>query len=208
MQFQGANVAFSAADNPETGRARWSVLATCLNDHLLSELALLAELNGRTRWLKEAAADLVSRQPLWRRAQGLTLASLSDIDRQTFEALVNRAQIVGTWVQETLGWMRRNVERNLVSRHWYRVFLSAAEPDAAWAALQLFLARADRRFNLWRETSEQGIPAGHERLRYRYALKGEIDRALEDSDRRLKSTLFGREIHGIEFTPFQRAGNA
>lgn len=203
MLFQGANVALFAADNAQTERARWSALATCLNDQRVSEFALLAELNGRTSWLKETAADLVSRQPLWRRAQGLTLASFSDIEKQAFEGLVNRARIAGTWVEETLEWMRSNVERNLVSRRWYRAFLSAAESDVAWAALQLFLARTDRRFKVWRRTSEQGIPAGHERLRYRYALKDRIDRAFEESDRGLKSTLFGREIRSIELAPFQ-----
>ena len=133
----------------------------------------------------------------------MALASLSDIDRQAFEALVDRAQVADTWVEKTLGWMRSNMKRNLVSRHWYSVFLSAAEPEVAWGAFQLFLARADRRFDAWRKSSEEGMPAGHERLRYVYSLKDDINRALEDSDRRLKVTFLGREICGNQLAPFQ-----
>jgi hypothetical protein len=152
---------------------------------------------------------LISAPQLWRRAKGLTLASLSDIDPDRFDELVEKAQTTGSWVEESLSALRENVRKNAIARHWYSIFLNAEDRDSAWAALQIILLVADERFLNWRVEIEKSGACRtrvEERLRFldlgwdeKRKLQKEINR---EGERRKQ--LFGKEIQPDEIFPFMQ----
>ena len=208
--FDTCDIAFCAQDSTESKLARRAVFDECWNDASIARVALTCNRWKRQDWLDEVIEQSISAGRLWRRAKGLTLASLSDITPPRFEELVSKAAVGHTWVEESLAPLRENVRRNRLARYWYSVFLGSEDPDAAWGALQLVLALADERFLNWRVEVEKecaGCSTTEKRLRFlslgwesRRGLLQEIGR--EDARKEL---LFGLKIQRGEIVPFMES---
>jgi hypothetical protein len=149
----------------------------------------------------------VSADRLWKRVKGLTLASFSEISPPDFKELSSRAAIQHTWVEPSIGTLGENVRRNHLARHWYSVFLSTEDLDAAWCAFQLVLALADERFFNWRgEVEGKCADSRTVETRLRFLTLGwESHRNLRtqiDREGKRKELLFGRPIQRGEIVPF------
>jgi hypothetical protein len=202
-----ADLAFSAEDSSQSTIARQAALDECWNDASLARIAASCRRWRRDDWIRVAIEELISAPRLWRRAKGLTLASLSDITPERFEELVSKASIGDSWVEESLGSLRENVRKNSLAWHWYSVFLKSEDSDVAWAALQIVMSLADERLLTWRAELEKSCEASErmqKRIRYlvmgwggRRGLRGEIDR-----ERERQNQLFGRRIRPGEIFPF------
>jgi hypothetical protein len=206
--FHTCDIAFCARDSTESKLARGIVFDECWNDASIAKVASACGRWGRQEWLDEVIEQSISAGRLWRRAKGLTLASLSDITPPHFEELVSRAAVENTWVEEeTLGPLRVDVRKNRLARHWYSVFLTSGDPDAAWGALQLVLKLADERFLNWRTDVEEACAscgAVEARLRF-LSLGWESGRGLVEEIRRgdaREKLLFGLKIQRGEIVPF------
>ena len=201
------SLAFTADDSSQSRLARQIILDESWNDASIASIAFNCGRSQRLDWLRVVIEDLISAPRLWRRAKGLTLASLSDMNADRFEELVTEAQIAGSWVEESLSALRENLRKNALARHWYSVFLNAEASDSAWAALQNVLMLADERLLNWRAEIEEASECGsraEERLRFldlgwdrERKLKEEIDRKGERTKQ-----LFGKEIQPGEIVPF------
>jgi hypothetical protein len=66
--------------------------------------------------------SLVRERPLVERAKGLALASFASFSESDFEVWVNRASIAGTWVEEQITELRRNVRSNFLASTGINVF--------------------------------------------------------------------------------------
>jgi hypothetical protein len=203
------NLPFTAEDSGQSRLARQVVLEESWNDASLARVALACGRSRRLDWLREVTENLISAPQLWRRAKGLTLASLSDIDAARFEELVARAQIAGSWVEETLSALRENVRKNAISRHWYSMFLNAESRDTAWAALQIVLLVADERLLCWRAEIEKAGECGsrvQERLRFLdlgWDEKRKLGTEINRKGERTKE-LFAKKIQPDEIFPFMQ----
>jgi hypothetical protein len=204
--FDTTDIAFRA-DSSESSLARKAVLDDCWTDAAIGRVALACGRWKRQAWIEETTEELISSGRLWKRAKGLTLASLSDMTPERFEEFVSTAAVDHTWVEHSLGHLRENVRKNHLARHWYHVFLTSDDSDTAWGALQIVLAHADERLLNWCEEMESECVDNAlrlERLRFlglgwhsRRDLRKEIDR---DNERREK--LFGLRIQPGEIVPF------
>lgn len=207
VQIDTVGLTFSAEDSTQSLLARQTLLDEAWNDASLARIALACGRSRRLNWLRGAIEDLLSAPQLWRKAKGLTLASLSDINAARFEELVANAQIAGSWVEEILSTLRENVRKNAIARHWYSVFLNAESRDTAWAALQIVLLVADERFLNWRAEIEKAGECGsrvQERLRFLdlgWDEKRKLETEINREGERTKE-LFGKKIQPDEIFPF------
>lgn len=207
VEIDTAGLAFSAEDSTQSLLARQAVLDESWNDAYLARIAHACGRSRRLDWLRGAIEDPISAPQLWRRAKGLTLASLSDINAARFEELVANAQITGSWVEESLSALRENVRKNAIARHWYSIFLNAESRDTAWAALQIVLLVADERLLNWRAEIEKAGECGsrvQERLRFLdlgWDEKRKLETEINREGERTKE-LFGKKIQPDEIFPF------
>ncbi|MGA7238477.1 MAG: hypothetical protein WBY44_22530, partial [Bryobacteraceae bacterium] len=205
LVFNTTDIAFSA-DSTEAKLARKVLLDECWNDSDLAQLALTSDKWKRDEWLEVTVQELISADRLWKRARGLTLASFSDVTPLRFEEIVSTAGIAQTWVEESLRLLRKNVRKNQVARHWYRVFLNADDDDEAWGALQIVLSHADGRFLNWRgeiESESGNTEITERRLRF-LQMRWTSGRAEQEikRDKDHRERLFGIKIQVGEIQPF------
>lgn len=211
--FATRDIAFRAADSRESELARATEFEESWNDGSIADIAFSAGAHKRQAWLDKVVEESIRARQLWKRAKGLTLASLSDITPERFEDLVATAAVGHSWVERTLAYLRENVCKNHLAKHWYRSFLSSENSDSAWAALQLVLTLADERLLNWRANVEEECSdqdRTRERLRFLdlgWASGRELRKELSRSDKR-KKTLFGIDIPTGEIFPFMDLGFA
>ena len=208
--FDTCDIAFRADDSTESKLARRTVYDDCWNDASIGRVALTCNRWKRQDWIEEVVEQSMSAGRLWRRAKGLTLASLSDMTPPHFEELVSKAAIGHTWVEESLAKLRENVRRNHLARYWYSVFLTSRDPDAAWGALELVHTLADERFLNWRAEVEMecaGCGTTEKRLRFltlRWNSQRDFRRDISPENAR-KELLFGLKIQRGEIVPFMES---
>jgi probable addiction module antidote protein len=205
--FDTRDIAFSAEDTHESNVARKIILEECWNDESIAQVAFTCDRSDCQAWMDSAIEDLISAKRLWKRAKGLTLASFSGITTDPFEELVSRASVSRSWAEKSLTVLRRNVRKNRLARHWYSVFLTAEDADAAWGAFQIVLAIADERFLSWHvEIEKQCAAVGIAEKRLRFlslGWNGKRDlRKVISREKERKDLLFGLEIQRGEIFPF------
>jgi hypothetical protein len=204
--FDTTDIAFGA-DTSEAHHAREIILSDCWNDEAISKVALASGRWKRSGWLDQQVQELILAPKMWRRAKGLTLASLSDVTPDAFEALVAKASVGDTWVEGSLRHLRENVRRNNLARHWYRLFLTSEDRDAAWGALEIVRAQADERFLNWHEEIEEecvNAALRQDRLRFLglvWRTWGGVRKDL-NRDKNRRERLFGLAIQPGEIVPF------
>jgi hypothetical protein len=206
LVFDTTDIPFGA-DGSESERARRILIDECWNDAAIAQLVLAAVRWKRQDWIEAEAERLISDERLWKRVKGLALASFSDIAPDHFEEFVSRAAITNTWVEQSLPSIRRNVRKNYLARHWYRVFLTAENADTAWGALQIVLIHADERLLCWCQEIE-GDCANRQLIENRLRFLGLGWRTRRDLREKLgrekerRERLFGIEIQPGEIVPF------
>jgi hypothetical protein len=200
VRFDATLAAFEAPDNDWSAAARLQLIEACHDDAEISRIAYLAEEMDRRRWLELTVQRLIAESPLWKRAKGLTLASLSNMQLEEFDLYATQANLGETWLASQLPSLRENLRKNEFAQRWFKVFLEADE-RVAWGALQMLLSCGDERFFTWHGLYEGEQGSRHPRLRFIESMgreiKNELDRSKERTD-----TLFGIKIERGEIFPF------
>ncbi len=202
IAFDGAYAAFRAPDNTATYEGRDQILEECPDDASISRIAYLAELYERQEWLRATITRFIEATPLWRRAKGLTLSSFSNLSISEFDAYVVQAKLGGSWMEGHIPSLRLNVENNRFAQHWFDLFLTAANPDESWGALQMLQHCGDDRFFTWRGSYEDRATRNNRvSLAFLAMQETEIKKALDRTKER-RDTLFGIKIPRGEIYPF------
>jgi hypothetical protein len=202
IQFNMLWEAFRASDSSEVDAVRQEELDACINDRDLSHLAYVAEMKGRSSWLRNAIDALIGSPVLWRRAKGLMLASYSNISATEFEELVARANVAGNWIEKLLEAMRENVRSNELAQTWYARYFGETDLDKAWGAYEAMLQWGDTRFDTWRESIEsRGAVETARRLRFVNSAWQSRKRAFDRRDKR-KENFLGQSISQGQIFPF------
>ena len=183
-----ARMAFTAPDNPATDRARRRVLMEVNNDALLSRVAQLAERHKTHSWFNAILAELVRDSRIHIRARGLTLASFSNITPDRFDLFVIDAEVKGTWLDDRVPHLRRQLLNNQFARYWFGHYLELADADSSWGALQMALLCGDGRFFTWPERLQLGS-TNSDRITFLNAQNDDLKKKLDREAR--KKTLFG-----------------
>jgi hypothetical protein len=205
--FDVRDLAFGAEDNAESIRARDAILDESWNDESIAKVAFACKDFGRRVWLEEKIEGLIAAGRLWKRMKGLTLASFSEVTPERFEELVSRAAVTNSWAEKVLRPLRYRVRKNWLAKHWYSVFLTTQDDDAAWGALEIALSLADERLLNWQaeiENQHKNDEIAGRRVRFLH-LRWSGQRDVPDEisgERDRKEQFLGSKIEKGEIVPF------
>ena len=196
---------FSAEPSNEAQAARIELLDKCWSDAGLIELATVATAYHCHDWLLEQVNVMLCSEQLWRRAKGLMLACLSDMETDC-EELIAAADIANSWVENCFDHLRRMNANNRWARYWYNRFLTIDDEDEAYSAYVLFLKCADRRCRLWMHSLEEDrISHGilkTKRIQFRLTNYQQIDSAIEENEKDLKNHFLTIKYYKGQLWPF------
>ncbi len=194
-----AEIAFRA-DGPEAVRARGRIVEACWNDAQLADVAVAAARHSRTDWLQTVISELVRSPELWRRAKGLSLASLSVLKTAVFDNHVQAADVADTWVWDQVRTYRRQHALDQRGLHWFHVLGTAEDDVVAWGAWRMLVACADARWTTWNGCWNNALKP--RRLAFLAAAAGDLKRACEESERERRELFLGLKITRGEVFPF------
>lgn len=150
------------------------------------ETVVCALANGRGDWLESRLrADETSTED-WRRKRAILVRGLSD--QVTVEEL--------EWPEGDLneGWdqVKREAQlwrnRAALCRHWWRRFVTANTPEAAYAAWQVLLTCADRKIWIWIDQDGESFsgtdPLTRKKLLHLQLSHNSLERAISDAERK------------------------
>ena len=178
-------------------RTEFLDLKYCHTDRGLFDLALAASYNGKRDWLADVIdADRTSRIP-WRRMRAAILAGFTVNNGLPVAAAWPEGEITtraghldvksarGTWLEAC-------------ARHWWGVYLVAADPIEAYAAWVLFLGAADRRAGVWMSEDAKTLDDSQNSVRIKTAHgrlnRSDLSRAQEKRDSKLERVFLDRSI--------------
>jgi hypothetical protein len=140
------HIVFRAPGSPAVEALRDGLLSLehCHTDKALCEIAMAATYNGKADWLRSKIESDGASSRAWRRERGAILAGFTSR---------NDLPVAGAWptgqIRTAHAELRRKSARlrsvEAYAQHWWRTFLAAQDPAAAYAAWVLFLRSADRR---------------------------------------------------------------
>lgn len=194
-----AEIAFRV-DSPAAIRARRRVVEACWSDAQLADVTVAAVRYSRTDWLQAMIFELVRSPELWRRAKGLSLASLSVLESAVFENYVQTADVAGTWVWDKVRTYRHQHALDRRGLHWFHVFGTAEDDVVAWGAWRMLVACADARWTTWTGCWNEALKP--RRLAFLAAAEGELKRACEERERERRDLFLGLKVTRGEVFPF------
>ena len=144
------HIAFRAPHSPAVEVLRRELLdpLECGSDQALNDLAFVATLNGNAGWLQSAIDSDSSSPVAWRCKRGLMLSGFTAGNRLPVEGAWPDGQVTSDHAD-----LRRRSARDRwtegCARHWWQIYLAAADVKSAYAAWILFRNAADRRAQIW-----------------------------------------------------------
>lgn len=187
------HIGFRAPDSGPVTALREEIISLqlCHSDRDLFDVATAASYNGKAAWLAETATVDRASRFVWRQRRGVLLAGLA-----TEQALpVGEAWPDSEMRSDTADLRRKAARirwREACAHHWWRAYLAAQDPDAAYAAWILFLHSADSRSWIWirddvkaQNSSDDffALKLAHVQLN-RLALKRAMEKHLERRERK------------------------
>ncbi len=187
------HMVFRAPDSAPVAALREEVisLSLCHTDKELFNVATAASYNGRSAWIAAAAAADQESPLVWRQRRGIFLAGLDtgymlpvpdawpESEIRTDSADLRRKAARLRW-------------REACAHHWWRTYLKAPDPVAAYAAWILFLRSADARAWTWMRDDGKTQNADSDLLALKLAhvqlnlaeLKRAMEKRLDDRERK------------------------
>lgn len=151
--------AWGAADNAEWDAVRTARLDDAPNDEKLASEVLAALLSDKAAFLQGYVAAKLARPEPVEIARAITVLGFGE--PSTFaDETINRYQQVGGFIGNAAKQARYGYDRNVWSRHWYRLMGEANSAEEYWRWSVLLRKIVDGRFALWhREDRKGGGPA-------------------------------------------------
>jgi len=150
----------------------------------LFEVVQAALIEGRSDWLQARLTEDRASPLIWRRRRAELVAGwLPGAIKEPFWF----NGLVDTSIEALGRTAIRSARSDAWARHWWRVYLSATTPEAAYAAWTLFMAAADRRALVWtrnERTELEGSELAASRARHegvnRQGILGDLEKKPKD----------------------------
>ena len=186
------HIVFRAPDSPAVAKLRQELLDLehSSTDERLFELGLAALQNGNVAWWNASVEQQTRETAIWKQKRGLTMSGFT---------VGAPLPVAGAWLEgptatdneeiQLKSARRRSIDA--CARHWWRIYLRAADSSSAFAAWILFLQSIDRRAKIWMDEEIQAADDGtawfkrklsHAQLNYS-DLKSAMDKREDKLDR-------------------------
>ncbi len=192
------HMVFRVPDSPAVVTLRSELLEEqCHTDQSLFDLAIAATCNGKSKWLSDVITADQGSPLAWRRKRGITLAGFTS---------TNELPVAGAWpdgeIQTGHAELARKSARSRAieasTRYWWRAYLAALDPTAAYAAWVLFLRSADRRAWAWLRGDVQAANSNddffHLKMSHAQLNRTSLKHAMEKRVEKLDKMFLGRPI--------------
>ncbi|MER9650056.1 hypothetical protein [Mesorhizobium sp. M0199] len=177
-------------------RMRTRVLSSATTDQDLAALVQAALKHGHNDWLERIIRDGEASGRAGDIARAYTLLGYSDAVSpfiNLWEEFSDRKPVHG-WLASVYQLSHAAFELNRWARHWYRAYLDAPDPAAAFAAFELLLSCLDGRASLWIKIRSE-LEAAQRYLKAHWDSNvSELNDAIKKSRDKLKKTLFHTAI--------------
>ena len=188
----------AANDAPDLLAARTSALLEFDKDIQIFEFSIVAQKHKRAAWLREEILRLVGQERPSARALGYQLASYLDQDAEA-DALwkaMAAPPAHARWLSDVYDAAKLSYDENTYAHAWHRIFIDAADPATAFAALELFFECADARAQLWAaaEIRAHRDTLGAEKRTHWWMNVARLNEAAKKSRDSKKDKLFGTPI--------------
>ncbi len=141
-------LAFKLPSGQRVDVVRERFLENACTDESLFQIALAAQVNDATDWLKRVIRRDLEATAVYRTARALALIGFLDTD-DVPDALGQQLNGRVGFLKDVARCARDRLEKNRRARVWFMNFLTHRDEVEAWAAFRLFLRCVDRRFHLW-----------------------------------------------------------
>lgn len=177
-------------------RIRTRVLSSATTDQDLAALVQAALKHGHTGWLERVIRDGEASGRAGDIAKAYTLLGYSDAASpfiNLWDEFSDRKPTRG-WLASVYQVSHAAFELNRWARHWYRAYLDAPDPAAAFAAFELLLSCLDGRAPLWIKIKSELEPAERYLKAHWSSNVRELNGVIKKSRDKLKKTLFHTAI--------------
>ncbi|MES0100540.1 hypothetical protein [Mesorhizobium sp. M0019] len=175
---------------------RTRVLSAATTDQDLAALVQAALRHGHTGWLERIICDGEASGRAGDIAKAYTLLGYSDAVSpfiNLWDEFSDRKPVDG-WLASVYQGSHAAFELNGWARHWYRAYLDAPDPAAAFAAFELLLSYLDGRASLWIEIRSELEPGELYLKAHWDSNVHELNDVIKKSRDKLKKTLFHTPI--------------
>jgi hypothetical protein len=200
------SIPFISAATDETISTRNALLDQCVSDLSFLEVGMVACAYRQQQWLRDRINSLLESKVLWRKAKGLTLLCLSDLEDIDFEIATVKADIKGTWVENILPSLKNYIDNNKWARCWYRRFFIASSEEEAFAAYRLFFQCVDRRWWLWQKEMEKSVRVSDKNIEHRLKFimvnRNRIENKIKKNEKELSKIFLTMKVSDKRVYPF------
>ncbi len=193
------HMVFRVQDSPEVIALRDELvtLEYCNTDKDLFNLAVAASYNGKADWLASIIETDRASPHAWKRKRSVVLAGF---------IANNTLPVVDAWPEGEIRTGYAALEcksarfrwAEACAHHWWRVYLNAHDPAAAYAAWVLFLRSADQRAWIWInqdvKAENDNSPFMQLKLSHARLNRSARKRAMEKRVGKLDDNFIGRKI--------------
>ena len=135
----------------ELGELWDEIMQGCLTDKDVLEISIVCHVKLNTAWYLAKAEDYISSDILIDKATGINMLGFSCENTAINRLNALKEEIPDCWLKPVIETAVKRWNLNHWARIWYLRFLEYPNDISAWAAFNLFLKCADRRFWAWKK---------------------------------------------------------
>jgi hypothetical protein len=188
---------WGAADNSTWDALRAERLNTAASDHELSTEVLAALLCGKSSFIKQYAREKIACREPAAIARGLMVLGFGEPSEFASDTIAQYEEVDG-FLGNAAEQARYAYEREVWSRHWYRLMSEANSPTEFWRWSVLLRKVVDGRFAVWQ--TEDGVRGGPASL-FEASLDSEVKKRIKSWKSHREKKLLGDKAPNRVFLP-------
>lgn len=181
---------WKSAENDEMDALRAQRLDSAWNDHEIALEVVAALLYSKSAFLQRYAEERCRQNEPAVVARGLMICGFADECAWADDLLTRHAStegLIGTAARAA----RYAYDRNVWSRHWFKLMAQTASADEFWRFSILFLKVVDPRFDLWEPDIER---SGEAIGRFEPSIQNRLENRIKAWKTKRQKTLVGAKV--------------
>ncbi|MET1254605.1 hypothetical protein [Aliikangiella maris] len=183
---------WESADNEAMDALRAKRLDRAANDHELSIEVLAALFSGKSDFLIRYAENLLDRERPIDKARALLILGFGDVSAKADSILARYSDSKGL-IGAAFSTAKYAYERNVWSRHWYKIMCETESPEEFWRCGILLTKIVDGRFEIWANSfDKKGGPV----ISFSSCFESKLKNRIKRWKGKREKTLLGSKVPG------------
>lgn len=192
---QGSLSVWQSADNEIMDKLRVRRLDAAADDHELSIEVLAALFSEKSDFLNRYAETLLERERPIDKARAIMIFGFSDVSAKADRILAQYSDSKGL-IGAAFSTAKYAYERNMWSRHWYKMMCETESPEEFWRYGILLTKIVDGRFEIWANSfDKKGDPI----ISFGSCFDSKLKNRIKHWKGKREKTLLGSKVPGKVF---------